>query len=110
MKSVPSPVRNLREWNSLLDHQSFFDAVTDQFLRTYGGRKHVQDIDESQLQEKEYVKKVYEELQTWEWQWGQTPEFTNSLTAEFAWGTLVRQHTQSRGTAAEYHLECRDNV
>ncbi|KAL7008627.1 hypothetical protein EMMF5_001889 [Cystobasidiomycetes sp. EMM_F5] len=89
VESVPSPVKNLNHWDNMLDHNKFFDAVAGQFTSVYGGTHQIQEVNESQLKEKDYVRRVYDELQTWDWQWGQTPEFTQSLTGEFAWGSLV---------------------
>lgn len=95
VESVPSPVRNLREWDPFLDHQSFFDAVAEQFIHVYGGSKNVNNVDESKLKDNEFVRKSFEELQNWEWQWGQTPEFTIQIDADFTWGSSVRRHCQT---------------
>lgn len=90
VESVPSPVKNLVEWDPLLDHQAFFETVANQFIHVYGGNRNaVHDVDESELDKKDYVRDVFEELQTWEWQWGQTPEFTHTMKADFAWGSVV---------------------
>ena len=40
--SVSSSVRNLREWSSTIDHDSFVDAVVREFKATYGGGSVVQ--------------------------------------------------------------------
>lgn len=91
VESVPSPVRNLREWDSFLDHDSFFQAVADQFTHVYGGDRNVHQVNEAEeLEKKQYVKDVFDELQTWEWQWGQTPEFSHQMEAKFDWGDVVR--------------------
>jgi lipoate-protein ligase A len=34
--SVPSPVRNLKEWNSEIDHESFVQQVSKEFSHKYG--------------------------------------------------------------------------
>ena len=34
--SVPSPVRNLEEWSSLIDHDSFARAVVGEFVQLCG--------------------------------------------------------------------------
>lgn len=91
VESVSSPVRNLREWDPLLDHQSFFSAVADQFIHVYGGEKEVKLVDESELKVNNYVKESYEELKSWQWQWGQTPEFTIKIDGRFTWGNVVSQ-------------------
>jgi len=90
VESVPSPVRNLREWDFFLDHQSFFEAVADQFIHVYGGKKNINLVNENELQENDFVKKSFEELKSWDWQWGQTPEFTIQIDGSFDWGTIVR--------------------
>lgn len=92
--SVSSPVRNLRDWDACLTHQSFLDAVADQFIHVYGGQKSIKEIDDSQLQTEAHVRTMYDELRTWDWQWGQTPEFTNTLDASFPWGDIVRTRIQ----------------
>lgn len=34
--SVPSPVRNLREWSQEVDHDAFVGVVAEEFARKYG--------------------------------------------------------------------------
>ena len=89
VESVSSPVKNLREWDALLTHDAFFDAVAHQFTSVYGGERQVQEVTEDEMDTNEYVKKTYDELQTWEWQWGQTPEFEHHMRCDFTWGTGV---------------------
>ncbi|CAO3584568.1 unnamed protein product [Absidia cylindrospora] len=44
-------------------------------------------IDETNIQElPEQVDKTRQELCTWEWMFGQTPEFTHTMDNEFEWG------------------------
>lgn len=89
VESVSSPVKNLCEWDPLLTHDAFVGAVADQFTSVYGGERQVLDITEEELQKKAYVKKTLDELQTWEWQWGQTPEFEHHMRCDFDWGAGV---------------------
>jgi lipoate-protein ligase A len=90
VESVPSPVRNLREWDSLLNHSTFFEAVANQFIHVYGGdRQAVKIVQEDDLQKNEFLKRSFDELQSWDWQWGQTPEFSIKTTAQLTWGTVV---------------------
>ena len=35
------------------------------------------------------AREMAEELQTWDWIYGQTPEFTNKIEKEFSWGHVV---------------------
>lgn len=48
-------------------------------------------LDQSQLSTvPERVRDMWKELQTWDWIYGQTPEFTNQLEHDFNWGRVVR--------------------
>lgn len=38
------------------------------------------------------VKETRQELKTWDWVYGQTPEFTNTAETELDWGHVVRRH------------------
>ena len=89
VESVPSPVRNLTEWDSLLDHDTFIEAVSEQFGKVYGGSSDATIVEDLQSKNNQYVQSVYEELQSWDWQWGQTPEFTQNLENSFSWGRTV---------------------
>jgi lipoate-protein ligase A len=57
----------------------------------YGGQKHTHLVEENhELKNNEFVIKSYQELQSWEWQWGQTPEFTIQVEGPLSWASLVR--------------------
>jgi lipoate-protein ligase A len=86
VESVPSLVKNLIHWDPLLTHDTFFDAVAQQFTSVYGGDGKVQIVTDAEVKKKGYVEQTFEELQTWEWQWGQTPEFEHHMRCDFAWG------------------------
>ncbi|KPV76787.1 uncharacterized protein RHOBADRAFT_12541, partial [Rhodotorula graminis WP1] len=88
--SVPSPVRNLSESSGEVDHERFVEAVAEQFARKYGVSNEVQRIDEGELDTNEYVRDVVDELKSWDWQYGQTPEFTHEISGSFPFGNMVR--------------------
>ncbi|KDE05823.1 hypothetical protein MVLG_03767 [Microbotryum lychnidis-dioicae p1A1 Lamole] len=94
--SVPSPVKNLREFSSTIDHASFVRAVTKEFGRSHGdeGLK-IHEVDESEVERNEYVRGVIDELQSWDWKYGQTPEFTHDVSGELPFGPLA-YHITSR--------------
>jgi len=96
--SVSSAVRNLEDWSANINHESFVEAVADEFAATYkSGRKLVQRIDDSIARQNCEVGKEYEELKSWEWVYGQTPEFTHRLENRFGWGNLVAKIISKRG-------------
>ena len=112
--SVPSPVRNLEEWSSLIDHDSFARAVVGEFVELCAQNPDLpaattQTVDEAALLSVEEIRKGTDELrvrdgssgradcpQSWEFQFGQTPEFTNELVYRADWASLVRAFTSQR--------------
>ncbi|BGP37091.1 hypothetical protein JCM10449v2_000995 [Rhodotorula kratochvilovae] len=87
--SVPSPVRNLRETSSTISHERFVEAVADQFAQKYGVSREVKRIDEGELETNGYAREVVDELKSWDWQYGQTPEFTHEISGSFPFGSMT---------------------
>jgi lipoate-protein ligase A len=90
--SVPSPVSNLRSYSYTIDHQQFCEAVIDEFLLAHNDSNPVKPIvfskdDTSSLPEE--VQKSKDELTSWDWIYGQTPEFTHDIEMNFDWGSVV---------------------
>ncbi|KAI9316088.1 hypothetical protein BX666DRAFT_2047007 [Dichotomocladium elegans] len=89
VESVPSPVTNLREYSYTIDHQQFCESVLAEFLHDYNDGEDVEPIimDDSHVDSlPQRVHDMQTELQTWDWIYGQTPEFTNEVAARFDWG------------------------
>ncbi|KAI8070501.1 hypothetical protein BC940DRAFT_236025 [Gongronella butleri] len=85
--SVPSPVTNLRDYSYTVDHQQFSEAVLDEFVKAYNEGQQVQPVVINSVQQlPEQVEKTRQELASWDWIYGQTPEFTYKLAREFDWG------------------------
>jgi lipoate-protein ligase A len=53
-----------------------------------GGKLQLKEVTESSIKE-EKVWQGVQELKSWEWVYGQTPEFTNLLQGEVSKGRLV---------------------
>ncbi|PPQ94828.1 hypothetical protein CVT25_007465 [Psilocybe cyanescens] len=88
--SVRSPVCNLQRFDASVTHESFSSAVVEQFRREYGVTSKPCIVHDSEdIKSIEYIKKGMDELAAWTWMYGQTPEFTQSLVKEFAWGKVV---------------------
>ncbi|KAF9266169.1 Lipoyltransferase and lipoate-protein ligase [Marasmius fiardii PR-910] len=84
--SVRSPVCNLQQFLPGLGHKSFTDAVVQEFQKEYKVLGEAQLIQEDGWRDLDYIKRGMSELQSWEWAYGQTPEFTYSVNHEFSWG------------------------
>ncbi|KAJ6486435.1 Lipoyltransferase and lipoate-protein ligase [Mycena vitilis] len=103
--SVRSPVCNL-QWamrnprlKEPVGHDDFVRAVIREFRREYGvdaEEDPTQFIDEARDM-KPYIEKGMAELQTWDWIYGQTPEFTYTIEHKFAWGLVIAEVTAKHG-------------
>ncbi|EIN10496.1 Lipoyltransferase and lipoate-protein ligase [Punctularia strigosozonata HHB-11173 SS5] len=89
--SVRSPVCNLSQFKPSIDHSMFVNAV----IKSFRGEYDI-DVDDETVYVSEapethsipYIKSGMEELRTWDWAYGQTPEFTYSLEFPFPWGKV----------------------
>ncbi|KAF9938778.1 Biotin/lipoate A/B protein ligase [Mortierella alpina] len=93
--SVRSPVTRLRESSFTIDHLSFCEATRTEFLKRYSFDRWRQNlegepvmVDEAMVERMEGVKKIRDDMKTWEWMFGQTPEFSYRLEKDFSWGSI----------------------
>lgn len=94
--SVRSPVTRLRESSFTIDHLSFCEATRTEFLKRYAydtWRQNLEGepivVDQEMIEGMEAVKAIRDDMKTWEWMYGQTPEFSYQLEKTFSWGTVV---------------------
>ena len=92
--SVPAPVANLTDAfpdrKAMLSHQTFVQSVVSEFYRTYhsdpplnGGLIEVNEecLNKEELNQGRWkLGENCEELQSWTWVFGQTPEFTHRVS------------------------------
>ncbi|KAG0149926.1 hypothetical protein CROQUDRAFT_683740 [Cronartium quercuum f. sp. fusiforme G11] len=82
--SVRSPVTNLRSVTPALTHSAFAEALAQAFLETYHNNSpdpspHL--VVRDQFEGQSVIEEGMKELQSWEWTFGQTPEFSHMLSA-----------------------------
>ncbi|KAJ6515341.1 Lipoyltransferase and lipoate-protein ligase [Mycena sanguinolenta] len=97
--SVRSPVCNLQQTSPHLEHTGFMSAVVDEFRREYAldaTDDPTQYIDESALA-LPYIQNGIAELKTWDWLYGQTPQFTYTIEQAFAWGLVTAELCAKHG-------------
>lgn len=98
--SVPAPVANLSDAfpdrKAMLSHDVFVQAVVGEFHRTYPSfscsttEGKMVEVDETSLtnpdlnQGRWQLKENFDELQSWQWVFGQTPEFTHRVSVHDA--------------------------
>ncbi|KAJ4479055.1 Lipoyltransferase and lipoate-protein ligase [Lentinula aciculospora] len=100
--SVRSPVRNLQQFNQDATHEGFMNAIVHEFRQEYGIRDAVQTISEDDCKDIEYIQHGILELPSWEWAYGQTPEFTYTLSQAFEWGTARAKIRSKHGTILDF--------
>jgi lipoate-protein ligase A len=96
--SFPSPVTTLNAYRPSsrphpIKHDDFTDAVIHEFGRVYAGKnKPMQtiEIDEGRVKEAKVWDGV-RELKSWEWTFGQTPEFSNDFEGDLSFGKVVSE-------------------
>jgi len=100
VESTKSPVTNLK-----LDFHAFVKAATSSFQDRYGAADIVEVVEED-LGSESQIQDIADELQTWDWTFGQTPEFHRDLQIA---GTSIRITAKrghiidiSRGQDLEY--------
>ncbi|KAF8681155.1 Lipoate-protein ligase [Rhizoctonia solani] len=100
VESVRSPVANLASSSSTITHDLFIECVTRAFREKYYPDDYWDDqvVQVDSKSGNEFVVKGAEELrQSWEWRFGQTPEFTHDMHTSFSWGDVNVHLTSKRG-------------
>ncbi|GJJ77224.1 lipoate---protein ligase [Entomortierella parvispora] len=113
--SVRSPVTRLRESSFTIDHLSFCEAVRTEFLKRYAfdtWRQNLEGepviVDEALVDSIDGVKTIRDDMRTWEWMYGQTPEFTYQLGHTFSWGSVNVSIRSKEGQIIRSDIESTD--
>lgn len=100
IESVRSRVINLKELKPDLTIEKMKEAMADSFKRFYideyglKGEPEVEQIDPAKRDE---LKELYQKYSSWEWRFGQTPEFDISFENRFSWGGIEMCFNLKRG-------------
>ncbi|CAE6411295.1 unnamed protein product [Rhizoctonia solani] len=99
VESVRSPVANLASFSPIITHDLFVECVTQAFREKYYPDDHWDDevVQVDPESRSEIVDKGAEELRSWDWRFGQTPEFTHEMHKSFPWGDVNVFLTSKRG-------------
>ncbi|CAE6535154.1 unnamed protein product [Rhizoctonia solani] len=97
VESVRSPVANLASFSPFITHDLFVECVTQVFREKYYPYDYWDDEVVSVESGNELVDKGAEELRSWGWRFGQTPEFTHDMHESFSWGDVNIHLTSKRG-------------
>ncbi|KAJ7265484.1 hypothetical protein B0H12DRAFT_1262296 [Mycena haematopus] len=121
--SVRSPVCNLQQTTPHVEHAGFMSAVVDEFRREYAldaTDDPTQYVDES-ARALPYIQNGITELkacsmlfirfsvltlaQTWDWLYGQTPQFTYTIEQTFTWGSVTAELRAKHGVILSCGLQ-----
>ncbi|KAJ8087136.1 hypothetical protein PM082_005964 [Marasmius tenuissimus] len=102
--SVRSPVCNLRQFSPDISHNTFVDAVVKEFRKEYDVSEDAQTVREGEMRGLDYIERGMAELPSWEWAYGQTPEFTYSVQNKSVWGNTTAQFRSKHGLILECNI------
>ncbi|KAJ6615624.1 hypothetical protein B0H10DRAFT_57219 [Mycena sp. CBHHK59/15] len=97
--SVRSPVCNLQQFSADIEHTVFSRAVVREFRKQYDVNEAadpIQIVGES-WGGIPYIQSGMAELQTWDWLYGQTPQFTYTIDKAFPWGSVTAEVRSKHG-------------
>ncbi|KAF9035014.1 Lipoyltransferase and lipoate-protein ligase [Hymenopellis radicata] len=101
--SVRSPVCNLQQHDPAITHESFSDAVVHAFREAFSDASPVQRVTAIESKNED-IRKGMSELTTWEWAYGQTPEFTYNINKHFTWGHVEAEIRAKHGVILSCHI------
>ncbi|KAL5487611.1 hypothetical protein ACEPAI_5719 [Sanghuangporus weigelae] len=105
--SVRSPVQNLQRFNPAITHEGFVEASIQAFQEAYGIDEKPHHVEETgNILNAPEIRKGMEELKSWDWQYGQTPEFTYSVSRLFDFGLAKAEITSKHGVILSCKVDC----
>jgi len=111
VESVRSPVRNLQHFNPQVSHERFVNAAVAAFRREYDINEEIRVVEENKDAESiEYIRNGMGELPSWDWAYGQTPQFFHNVARTFAWGKLAARIESKHGVIISCAFSMPDSV
>lgn len=88
ISSVRSRVTNLDQIIPNINHEMVCEAIIDTFCQHYGERVEVEHISPQSLPELTGFTETFTKFSRWDWNYGNTPQFTHTLDERFDWGGI----------------------
>ncbi|MCP4884943.1 MAG: lipoate--protein ligase LplA, partial [Flavobacteriales bacterium] len=104
IQSVRARVTNLCEIDKSLNHGILCAAITNGFFDHYRSQCEIEYIDEDNLPDLPQLESILEKQSSWDWNFGQSPEFTHQLDERFPWGGIDWQLTVKKGQIEQSQL------
>ena len=102
--SVRSRVTNLNQIVNNIDHQMVCDAIITAFCDYYNEHVEAEHISPQALPELAGFNEAFAKFSRWDWNFGNTPQFTHSLDERFNWGGVELHLDVSKGRISEVKL------
>ncbi|KAF8645496.1 hypothetical protein AX16_007781 [Volvariella volvacea WC 439] len=107
--SVKSPVCNLHQYDTSITQETFSQAVVDEFKKEYGIHEEPCYVEENNaIKNLEYIQKGMKELPSWDWLYGQTPEFDYTVNHLFPWADATVKVKSKHGIILSCSIELTD--
>jgi lipoate-protein ligase A len=84
IESVQSRVINLKEINNSITLEEVIINLKSTFIKLYGGNGEVIDINPFE----EEINSLYNKYSSWQWRYGESPNFDISFQKRFSWGEI----------------------
>lgn len=102
--SVRSRVANLVELLPSVDHQVISQAVTQAFFDYFGEQCEPEIISPSAYPDLPGFSEQFARQSSWEWNFGQAPDFSHLLDNRFTWGGVELHFDVERGVIARAQI------
>lgn len=102
--SVRSRVANLVELLPTIDHVQVCEAVRDAFFAYYADSCTAEHISPAQMPDLPGFREQFAKQSSWEWNFGQAPDFTHMLDTRFPWGGIELHMDVDRGVITRSQL------
>lgn len=106
--SIRSPVKNLQEFNPTVTHDKFVRAMVQAFREEYHVGEPVQYVQAEDATNIPYIHDTMANFPEWDWAFGQTPEFTYSISRSFGWGNVAAKIRSKHGVILSCSLTVED--
>lgn len=102
--SVRARVTNLAELTPGISYQAICSAVTDAFFNYYGERCEPERISPDALPDLPGFREQFAKQSSWEWNFGQAPDFSHLLDQRFVWGGVEIHFDVERGVISRCQI------
>lgn len=105
--SVRQRITNLTDFVPTVNHDLLCTALIREFCAAHGQdplSTPVEDLVEHELMKIDELRSIHDELSSWEWRFGHTPEFQYNMETRFPWGIIDLYITADKGVITSSKL------